>query len=130
MCVCVCVVCVCVCVCVCMCVCVCVCVCFATMPKCCIVTTMTNYTNTYAYSCRIITTTEVPADFLEPMHGTRPWCLVQAITRHTCPDPDLGSWNCYPYQTHIAPSEPMSRIDQQGSSLGSFPTFSSPLSPL
>ena len=23
----------------------------------------------------------------EPMYGTRPWCLVQAITRHTCPDP-------------------------------------------
>ena len=27
----------------------------------------------------------------EPMYGTRPWCLVQAITRHTCPDPHLGS---------------------------------------
>ena len=48
----------------------------------------------------------------------------------TCPDPDLGSWNCLPYQAHIAPSEPMSSIDQQGSSLGSFPTFPSPLSPL
>ena len=65
--------------------------------------------------------------FSKPMYGTRPWCLVQAITRHTCPDPDLGSWNCLPYQAHIAPSEPMSSIDQQGSSLGSFPTFPSPL---
>ena len=34
----------------------------------------------------------------------------------------LGSWNCLPYQAHIAPSEPMNRIDQLGSSLGSFPT--------
>ena len=66
----------------------------------------------------------------EPMYGTRPWCLVQAITRHTCPDPHLGSWNCLPHQAHIAPSEPMSSIDQQGSSLDSFPTFPSPLSPL
>ena len=64
------------------------------------------------------------------MYGTRPWCLVQAMTRHTCPDPHLGSWNCLPYQAHIAPSETMSSIDQQGSSLGSFPTFPSPLSPL
>ena len=64
------------------------------------------------------------------MYGTRPWCLVQAITQHTCPDPNLGSWNCLPHQAHIAPSEPMSSIDQQGSSLGSFPTFPSPLSPL
>ena len=48
--------------------------------------------------------------FLKPMYGTRPWCLVQAITRHTFPDPDLGSWNCLPYQAHIAPSEPMSNI--------------------
>ena len=66
----------------------------------------------------------------EPMYGTRPCCLVQAITRHTCPDPHLGSWNCLPHQAHIAPSEPMSSIDQQGLSLGSFPTFPSPLSPL
>ena len=26
-----------------------------------------------------------------PMYGTRPCCLVQAISRHTCPDPHLGS---------------------------------------
>ena len=49
----------------------------------------------------------------EPMYGTRPWCLVQAITRHTCPDPHLGSWNCLPQQAHIAPSEPMSSIDHR-----------------
>ena len=61
------------------------------------------------------------------MYGTRPWYLVQAITRHTCLDPHLGSWNCLPHQAHIAPSELMSSIDQQGSSLGSFPTFPSPL---
>ena len=30
------------------------------------------------------------------------------------------------HQAHIALSEPMSNIDQQGSSLGSFPTFPSP----
>ena len=71
-----------------------------------------------------------PRTFSKPMYGTRPWCLVQAITRHTCPDPHLGSWNCLPYQAHIAPSEPMSSIDKQGSSLGSFPTLPSPLSPL
>ena len=72
-----------------------------------------------------------PRTFSKPMYGTRPWCLVQTITRHTCPDPDLGSWNCLPYQAHIAPSWPMSSIDQQVSSLGSFPTFPfpSPLSP-
>ena len=62
----------------------------------------------------------------EPMYGTRPWCLVQAITQHTCPDPHLGSWNCLPHQAHIAPSEPMSSTDQQGSSLDSFPTFPPP----
>ena len=62
----------------------------------------------------------------EPMYGTRPWCLVQAITRHRCPDPHLGSWNCLPHQAHIAPSEPMSSTDQQGSSLDSFPTFPPP----
>ena len=28
---------------------------------------------------------------LSPMYGARPCCLVQAITRHTCPDLDLGS---------------------------------------
>ena len=39
------------------------------------------------------------------MYGTRAWCLVQAITRHTCPDPHLGSWNCFPHQAHIALSE-------------------------
>ena len=50
------------------------------------------------------------------MYGTRPWCLVQAITRYTCQDPHLGSWNCLPHQAHIAPSEPMSSTDQQGSS--------------
>ena len=47
-----------------------------------------------------------------------------------CPDPHLGSWNCLPHQAHIALSEPMSSTDKQGSSLGSFPTFPSPLSPL
>ena len=57
----------------------------------------------------------------EPMYGTRPCCLV-----HTRPDPHLGSWNCLPHQAHIAPSEPMSSIDQQGSSLDSFPTFPPP----
>ena len=51
-----------------------------------------------------------------------PLCLVQAITRHTCPDPHLGSWNCLPHQALIALTEPMSSIDSQGSSLGSFPT--------
>ena len=71
-----------------------------------------------------------PQTFSKPMYGTRPCCLVQAITRHTCPDPHLGSWNCLPHQAHIAPSETMSSIDQQGSSLGSFPTFPSPLSQL
>ena len=60
------------------------------------------------------------------MYGTRPWCLVQAITRHTCPDPHLGSWNCLPHHALIAPYEPMSSIDQQGSSLDSFPTFPPP----
>ena len=72
-----------------------------------------------------------PADALkEPIYGTRPCCRVQAITRHTCPDPHLGSWNCLPHQAHIAPSEPMSSIDQLGSSLGSFSISPSPLSPL
>ena len=71
-----------------------------------------------------------PQTFSKSMYGTRPWCLVQAITRHTCPDPHLGSWNCLPHQAYIAPSEPMRDIDQQDSSLGSFPTFPSPLSPL
>ena len=56
------------------------------------------------------------------IYGTRPCCLVQAITRHTSPDPHLGSWNCLAHQANIALSEPMSSIDQQGSSLGSFPT--------
>ena len=36
----------------------------------------------------------------KPMYGTRPCCLVQAITRHTYPDPYLGSWNCMPHQAH------------------------------
>ena len=61
-----------------------------------------------------------PRTFSKPMYGTRPCCLDQAITQHTCPDPHLGSWNCLPHQAHIAPSEPMSSIDQQGSRLGSF----------
>ena len=26
-----------------------------------------------------------------PIYGTRPCCLVLAITRHSCPDPDLDS---------------------------------------
>ena len=64
----------------------------------------------------------------KPMYGTIPCCLVQGITRHTCPSPHLGSWNYLPHPAHIAPSEPMSSIDQQGSSLGSFPTSPSPLS--
>ena len=46
------------------------------------------------------------------------------------PGPTFGSWNCLPHQAHIALSEPMSSTDKQGSSLGSFPTFPSPLSPL
>ena len=54
----------------------------------------------------------------EPMYGTRPCCLLQAITQHTCSDPHLGSWNCLAHQAHIAPSELTSSIDQQGSSLG------------
>ena len=65
----------------------------------------------------------------KPMYGTRPWCLVQAITRHTSPDPRLGSWNCLPHQAHIALSEQMSSIDQQRSSLGSFPTSPLPFIP-
>ena len=73
---------------------------------------------------------EVPRTFLKPMYSTRPCCLVQAITWHTCSDPHLGSWNCLPHQAHIAPSELMSSIDQQLSSLGSFPTFPSHSSPL
>ena len=32
---------------------------------------------------------------LSLMYSTRPCCLVQAITRHTCPDPDLDSWICF-----------------------------------
>ena len=55
------------------------------------------------------------------MYGTRPFCQIQAITRHTCPDLHLDSWNCSTHQAHIALSEPMSNIDQQGSCLGSFP---------
>ena len=30
---------------------------------------------------------------LYPMYGTRPCCLVQAITQYTCPDPHFGSGN-------------------------------------
>ena len=71
-----------------------------------------------------------PQTFSKTMYGTRPCSLVQAITRHMCPDPHLGSWNCLPHQAHITPSEPMSSIDQQGSSLSSSPTFPSPFSPL
>ena len=66
--------------------------------------------------------TNSPRGLSKPMYGTRPRCLVQAITRHMYPDPHLGSWNCLPHQAHIALSEPMSSIDQQGSSLGSFST--------
>ena len=32
-----------------------------------------------------------PQTFSKPMYGTRPCCLVQAIIRHTSPDPHLGS---------------------------------------
>ena len=67
---------------------------------------------------------------LSPMYCTRPCCLVQDITRHTCLDPNLDSWNCLSHQTHIALSGSMSSTDQQGSSLGLFSTFPSPLSPL
>ena len=56
------------------------------------------------------------------MYGTRPCCLVQAITWHMCPEPCLGPWNYLAHQAHITPSEPMSNINQQGSSLDSFPT--------
>ena len=69
------------------------------------------------------TTSEFIVKLSKPMYGTRPYCLVQAITWHTCPDPHLGSWNCSPHQAHIAPSEPMSNMAQQSSSLGSFQTF-------
>ena len=34
---------------------------------------------------------------LSSMYSTRPCCLVQAITRHLCPDSHLGSWNCLPH---------------------------------
>ena len=51
------------------------------------------------------------------MYSTRLCCLVYAIT-------------CLAQQAQIALSEPMSNIDQQGSSLGTFPTGFSPLSPL
>ena len=53
-----------------------------------------------------------------------------SILSLAAPDPHLGSWNYLPHQAHIALSEPMSSTDKQGSSLGSFPTFPSPLSPL
>ena len=56
--------------------------------------------------------------------------MERSVNWHTCPDPHLGSWNCLPHQAHIALSEPMSSTDKQGSSLSSFPTFPSPLSPL
>ena len=46
-----------------------------------------------------------PRTFSKPMYGTRPCCLVQAITRHACLDPHLGSWNCLPHQAHIAPND-------------------------
>ena len=67
---------------------------------------------------------------LSPMYGTIPCCLVQAITRHTCPDPDMDLFNCLPHYTHIALSGSMRSADQLGLSLGSFPTFPSPLFPL
>ena len=34
---------------------------------------------------------------LSPMYSTRPCCLVEAITRHTRPDPNLDSWYCLPH---------------------------------
>ena len=34
---------------------------------------------------------------LSSIYCTRPCCLVSAITRHTCPDPNLDSWNCLPH---------------------------------
>ena len=49
---------------------------------------------------------------LSPMNSTRLWCLVQAMTRHICPDPDLGSWNCLAHKIHIALGRSMSSIDQ------------------
>ena len=45
-------------------------------------------------------------------------------------DPSLGQWNHLAHQAHIALSELMSNTDQQGSSLSSFLTSPSPLSPL
>ena len=63
---------------------------------------------------------------LSPMYSTRPCCLVEAITRHPCLDPDLSSWYSLAHQAHIALSEAMSNIEQQGSSLDSFPTYLSP----
>ena len=39
-----------------------------------------------------------------------------------CLDPSLGPWNHLAHQGYIALSEPMSKTDEQGSSLGLFPT--------
>ena len=83
----------------------------------------------FVYAQEVQRTQRSPRTFSKSMYGTRPCCLVQAITRHTCPGPHLGSWNCLPHQAHIALSEPMSSIDQQGLSLGSFSTFPPPLYP-
>ena len=64
---------------------------------------------------------------LSPMYSTRPCCLVQTITRRTCADQNLDSWNCLAHLTYIALNGSMSSTDQQGSSLGTFLTFPSPL---
>ena len=51
-----------------------------------------------------------PRTFSKPMYGTRPWCLVQAITRHTCRDPHLGSWNSMSWlKIHYCPEGLSSR---------------------
>ena len=42
-----------------------------------------------------------------PKYSTRPCCLVQVISLHPCPDPDLGPWNCLAHQTQIALRESM-----------------------
>ena len=62
---------------------------------------------------RAVTLTPLPS-----MYSTRPCCLVQSITRHTCPNPHLGAWNCLPHSIHIALSGSMSSTYQQSSNLG------------
>ena len=52
---------------------------------------MVSLMQEYAMSAELRNPREVLGRSQEPMYGTRPWCLVQAITRHTCPDPHLGS---------------------------------------